>query len=137
MAEPTYDSYLDAPPSAGSWTYIADDNGGQAAFGPEGSNDTAFALTCFKAGGQIGLMRKLSGSSPTAMQIKTETAERVLSGSPIETQSNIFMATVNATDPILDAMAITKGRFAVSVEGERTLYLPAWVEISRVMEDCR
>ena len=40
-------------------------------------------------------------------------------------------------DPLLDAMAITKGRFAVAAPGEPTLYLPAWAEVSRVIEDCR
>jgi hypothetical protein len=136
-AEPVFRNYLDAPRSQGSWTYIADDNGGQAAFGSGGSNNTEFALTCFKTAGQIGLMRMIDGSNPSAMRIKTETTERTLDASPIDTQSNILMALVVASDPILDAMAITKGRFVVAVEGERTLYLPAWAEVTRVIEDCR
>ena len=39
--------------------------------------------------------------------------------------------------PLLDAMAITRGRFAVEVEGEPGLYVPAWAEVTRVIEDCR
>jgi len=38
---------------------------------------------------------------------------------------------------LLDAMALSKGRFAVELEGEAALYLPAWAEVSRVIEDCR
>jgi hypothetical protein len=136
-AEPVFRNYLDAPRSQGSWTYIPDDNGGQAAYGSGGSNNTVFALTCFKAAGQIGLMRMIDGSNPSAIRIKTETTERTLDASPIDTQSNILMALVVASDPILDSMAITKGRFVVAVEGERTLYLPAWAEVTRVIEDCR
>ncbi|MGE5953581.1 MAG: hypothetical protein ACM308_08200 [Qipengyuania vulgaris] len=39
--------------------------------------------------------------------------------------------------PLLDAMALTKGRFAVETPGLPTLYLPAWAEVTRVIEDCR
>ena len=42
-----------------------------------------------------------------------------------------------ARDPLLDAMAFSKGRFAVEVAGLPTLYLPSWIEVSRVIEDCR
>jgi hypothetical protein len=47
------------------------------------------------------------------------------------------MASVSAYDPLLDAIALSKGRFAVEVEGETTLYLPTWAEVSRLVEDCR
>lgn len=49
----------------------------------------------------------------------------------------IVATRVDADDPILDAMAITKGRFAIETPGLPTLYIPAWVEVSRVIEDCR
>ena len=49
----------------------------------------------------------------------------------------IVAADLEPSDTLLDAMAITKGRFSVEVEGTDTLYLPAWVEVSRVIEDCR
>lgn len=137
VQEPVYANYLDAPQTVGNWTYIADSNGGQAAFELSPSNETVFALTCFKGSGQIGLMRMISGPVGPAMRIKTETTEKSIPANPIDTQSNVLMAVVNASDPILDAMAITKGRFVVSVEGSRTLYLPAWAEVTRVIEDCR
>jgi hypothetical protein len=34
-------------------------------------------------------------------------------------------------------MALSKGRFAVEVDGEAPLYLPSYAEVSRVIEDCR
>jgi hypothetical protein len=46
-------------------------------------------------------------------------------------------AELAASDPLLDAMAFTKGRFAVETAGQETLYVPAYPEISRVIEDCR
>jgi len=33
-------------------------------------------------------------------------------------------------------MALSKGRFAVETQGLETLYVPAWPEMTRVIEDC-
>ncbi len=49
----------------------------------------------------------------------------------------LLAITLNARDPLFDAMAISKGRFAVEVGGEATLYVPSWPEVTRVIEDCR
>ncbi len=46
-------------------------------------------------------------------------------------------ARVAANDPLLDAMAFSKGRFAVEVAGLPTLYVPSYPEVTRVIEDCR
>ena len=40
-------------------------------------------------------------------------------------------------DPLLDAMAFSRGRFMVEARGWMPLYLPAWPEVARVIEDCR
>ena len=40
-------------------------------------------------------------------------------------------------DPLLDAMAFSRGRFMLEVAGFPALYLPAWAEVGRVIEDCR
>jgi hypothetical protein len=41
-----------------------------------------------------------------------------------------------ATDPLLDQIAFTRGRFMLAA-GTLELILPAWPEIARVVEDCR
>lgn len=71
------------------------------------------------------------------MSIKTETTERTLDAQPSPDGRPMLVGQIAASDPLLDAMAITKGRVSIGVEGMRTLYVPAWVEISRVIEDCR
>ena len=78
-----------------------------------------------------------AGPGLRAMSISTETTTRQLQITGIGNATPVFGVSLDPNDPILDAMAITKGRFAVGVEGERTLYLPAWTEVSRVIEDCR
>ena len=69
-------------------------------------------------------------------RIQTETTARQLVANPV-TGRQLVAVNLNANDQLLDAMAITKGRFAVAVQGEPSLYIPAWTEFSRVVEDCR
>ncbi len=139
VQEPVYDSYLDAPQTPGDWTYASEPGETLAIYGTS-PRDPVFLIRC--AGGQIGLARVTTSpstgqaSATRAMSVTAETVNRQLQASPVAGRA-IVAATLSARDPLLDAMAITKGRFAVGVEGERTLYLPAWVEVSRVIEDCR
>ena len=42
-----------------------------------------------------------------------------------------------AYDPLLDAIAFSRGRFTVESESGAMLVLPAWPEPARVVEDCR
>lgn len=137
IQEPVYDSYLDAPQTAGTWGY-ADDPGETLAFYGIGQ-DYRFIVRCDKSTREIGLARvaQNASSAPRAMEITTETTKRTLTATPVSSTGGMVAATLSPRDPLLDAMAITKGRIAIKVEGERALYLPAWVEISRVIEDCR
>jgi hypothetical protein len=40
-------------------------------------------------------------------------------------------------ETILDAIAYSRGRFAIEVNGIRPMAIPNWAEIGRVIEDCR
>ena len=46
-------------------------------------------------------------------------------------------AVLAANDPLLDAIAFSRGRFVIEQPGRAPLVLPAWAEIERVIEDCR
>jgi hypothetical protein len=46
-------------------------------------------------------------------------------------------AEIMTNDPILDAMAFSRGRISVEVEGQQPIILPSWAEIARIVEDCR
>lgn len=136
VQQPVYDNYLDAPQTPGDWEYQLTSQGPVAAY--VGTDGTAqFRLSCDRSQGQIGLWRAGTSATPRAMRILTETTTRQLSVAQAGPTNPYLTTTLNARDPLLDAMAITKGRFAVEVEGQRSLYLPAWVEVSRVIEDCR
>ncbi len=82
-------------------------------------------------------MRAAQASSPVQMRIRTETADRTVTAQPTGGQLPYVAASFGARDPIFDAMALSKGRFAIETPGAPTLYLPAWAEVTRVIEDCR
>jgi hypothetical protein len=42
-----------------------------------------------------------------------------------------------ASDPLLDAIAFSRGRFLVSVGGGSPIAVPSWPEAARSIEDCR
>ncbi len=94
-------------------------------------------MTCDRAGSRIDFWRAGTSAAPRAMIVRTETAARTLQLVQAQDTNPYLTTGMSARDPLLDAMALSKGRFAVEVEGMRTLYLPAWTEVSRVIEDCR
>lgn len=50
---------------------------------------------------------------------------------------NEMLAELRTSDPLLEQMAFSRGRFLVAVEGGPSLVVPAWPEVGRVIEDCR
>jgi hypothetical protein len=56
---------------------------------------------------------------------------------PARSDPSSLVARLAAGDRLLDAMAYTKGRFAVEAGGMEALYVPAWPEVVRVIDDCR
>lgn len=67
--------------------------------------------------------------------ITTSAQQRPLSASPYGAESLAIALPVR--DSLLDAMAFSRGRFVLEVNGLSTLALPAWAEVGRVIEDCR
>jgi len=143
----TYDNWLDAPQTPGDWRYTAEDPVTQATFvAGAGTPNARLTIICDLGTRRVGIARALEAtgapSGPAEMRIRTETIDRLLQAQPqpqprARMQGTAPLAELAASDPLLDAMAFTKGRFAVETAGEQTLYVPAYPEISRVIEDCR
>lgn len=132
---PASTQWMDAPQTSGDWSYGAVDGGSLARFGA-GANPV-FGVGCMAASRRVALLRYGAASSTDVpMAIRTETADRTLAAQPATDRRGVSGA-LPARDPILDAMAFSKGRFAVEVAGMPTLYLPSWPEVTRVIEDCR
>ncbi len=69
-------------------------------------------------------MRSGRTAAAIPMQVRTETADRTLTASPDGTEPPTMRASLPARDSFLDAIAFSKGRFAVEVFGLNTA-LPA------------
>ena len=130
-----FDNWIDAPRTPGNWSYAVSSGAPIATYSsPDGT--PLFVIVCNKVANRIELVREGDGMKSGPITIRTETVDRALQarGSP---DGLALGAGVGIRDPLLDAMAVTRGRFAVETEGKPTLYLPPWAEVTRVIEDCR
>ena len=133
---PVYDNWMDAPATSGDWSYRPESAGGTALFG-EPATEGRFSMRCIRANRTIILSRAGQATGTATMTIRTESQTRTLAATPAAGQLSAIESRLAASDRLLDAMALTKGRFAVEVSGTPTLYLPSWAEVTRVIEDCR
>lgn len=130
IAKPNYENWADAPQTRGDWSYRMSAGGvSEAVFASGGAR--VLTLMCSPRK-EVVIMRNGNGTQP--MNIFTETAQRSF---VMQTGKGDSTVTLAGSDPLLDAMALSRGRFAVEVGGLEPLYLPSWPEVSRLVEDCR
>ncbi len=117
-----FDSTRTVPLSPGHWSYIPTATGSEARFG------TIFSIRCDRASRRVTLRRTdpVAATPAAAMTIGTDLAVRTL---PVD-------GVVTNVDPVLDAIAFSRGRFIVSGGGMR-LVLPASPEAARSIDHCR
>ena len=107
------------PLASGQWTYFATAGGSIAMFGPH------IQLRCDRASRTVTISRP---SGPlAALTIATDTATRTLPPS----------GRLAGSDPLLDAIALSRGRFIVSGGTVPAVAVPNWPEAARSIEDCR
>jgi hypothetical protein len=97
--------------SPGGWSY----GEGEARF-------PGFSLRCEQ--GRITVSR---GGASGPVRVRTTYGERTLPAG----------GALAASDPLFDEMAFSRGRFTVEAQGQPMLIIPAWAEVSRLVEDCR
>ena len=134
LAQTAIPDYSNARTVDGSWSYAATAGGAEATFRNSAGQPQLF-LTCVRAGRQVSIARPAAVAAPT-LQVWSSNASRTLPASfnPATTR---LSATLAATDPLLDSMALSRGRIAVGVAGQPAMVAPAWGEISRIVEECR
>ncbi len=128
--------WRDAPQTAGNWSWGM--VGGRSTATYTGANGAALVtLSCESPRGRVLLSR--SGAAATAMPLTvvTTSTRRPLLSDPAFPANGWLVVSISAADKLLDAIAFSRGRFALEAAGQDTLYLPSWPEISRVVEDCR
>ena len=95
----------------------------------------ALVLRCDRTAGTITLQRTGSAAGVDPMTVTTTSGVRTLSATP--QPGSVRTATISPSDPLIDAMAFSRGRFVVETPDQEPLYVPSWPEVSRVAEDCR
>ena len=124
---PTAQSWMDMPVTPGDWSYA----GGIARFAQD------LMLRCDRGAGVVEIGRAGVPGTSAQMIVRAETMERGIAAQPASGDPTWLIARVPARDPLLDAVAFSKGRFAVEAAGLPTLYVPSYPEVTRVIEDCR
>ena len=138
VAAPTYDNWMDAPQTPGDWSYAREAEETLATFGTDRSPEgTALIIRCHLPTRRVGIARPGSATGPVQMRIRTETQDGVLAAQMVDGATSLLAVEVNAGHNLLDAIAFSKGRFAVETDTLPPLYVPAYPEITRVVEDCR
>uniref|UniRef100_UPI001475F2BD hypothetical protein n=1 Tax=Pseudopontixanthobacter vadosimaris TaxID=2726450 RepID=UPI001475F2BD len=133
---PVPQNWMDAARTPGDWAYRGGAQRSGAYYGEPGQG-AVFAMQCDRASRQVVLSRAGQASGPVPVRILTETADRMVTAQPSAGAAPTIETALSANDRLLDAMALSKGRFAVEAAGLPTLYLPSWPEVTRVIEDCR
>jgi hypothetical protein len=128
--------WRDAPQTRGTWTWAMSGDRSTASFGLPGQTPLAM-LSCDPANRQVLLAR--AGAAPTAvpLAVATTSQRRPLLSDPARSPAGFLVVVLPARDALLDAIAFSRGRFALEAAGLETLYLPSYPEISRVVQDCR
>lgn len=130
---PVAADWRDWPATPGNWSYARDAAGSVASFGADGT--PLATLRCDLANRRLFLSR--AGSVATPLTVRTTSLVRALPVGATGGEPPYVAALLPAADPLLDAMAFSRGRFALEQAGQPPLVLPAWAEVGRVIEDCR
>ena len=133
-AAPVAADWQDWPLTPGGWRYERDARGSRALYGTAGA-DAAAVLRCDAAVRQVYLSRP--GATGGTFTIRTTATTRDVAARPTGGQPPYVATALAANDPLLDAMAFSRGRFTVELPGTTPLVLPPWAEVGRVIEDCR
>jgi hypothetical protein len=107
------------PLASGQWSHAVTSTGSEARYGAH------ISMLCDKPTRTVTIGRP--GMPAAALTIATDTATRSLPPN----------GRLSAYDPLLDAIAFSRGRFLVSGGAEPVLAVPSWPEAARAIEDCR
>jgi hypothetical protein len=124
---PTPPGWEDAALASGDWTYEGAGSTPRALYGELGT--TRFTFQCDLASHRV-LLARPDAAAERELTLRTSYGARAL---PMA-EGRVALP---ATDPFLDGIVASRGRFAIEARDLPTLVLPTWPEPARVLEDCR
>jgi hypothetical protein len=129
--------WRDVPQTPGTWSWSMASGRSHASFGLPDAEPIAW-IECHKPVATVFLARSGSGGeSHVPLAVTTTTGARPLLSEPLISPAGWLVAELKASDPVLDAIAFSRGRFLFDAAGQPQLALPSWAEVARVIEDCR
>ena len=140
--------WRDVPLPAGDWVWVPRAGGSEARYGPGGQPPIAI-IVCDRAAGVVRLALPMTGpvtgpvNGPMTGPTRSATITTSTSTSTFVAQPEAVgvLPTLAVTLPVsnrmLDAMAYSRGRFRVEIDGMAPVLLPSWSEVGRLVEDCR
>jgi hypothetical protein len=123
-----------APVAPGSWIYQPFPGGSEARFIDSGGI-ARLVIRCTKASRRVSFS-PTSAIPAASIFVWTSSASRNV---PVRFEANAMRVTadISAFDPLLDAIAFSRGRVAVVMAGGLPLVMPSGPEAARTIEDCR
>ena len=122
----------------GVWTYQPVPGGSTARF-IDATGIARFTLECSKATRRVTIARTSAVAAPSIFLWASDASRTLFTR--FEPNAMRLAIDLAAHDPLLDAIAFSRGRIAVTIGGvgaaTEALVMPAWPEAARTIEDCR
>ena len=140
-APPPGTDWRDVPLPAGDWSWAPRAGGSEARYGKSGTPPIAI-MACDRAAGTVRIAVPTMDAQQTgatrSATITTSTSTNTFVATPQGTDALQTLAiTLPTSNRMLDAMAYSRGRFRIEINGLAPVVLPSWSEVGRVVEDCR
>ena len=121
-------------PTFGSWSFQTVQGGSYAAF-TDTSGAQRLIIRCNRGARTVSVLRTGVPAAAPTMSVWTSSAARSVASRFDATKT--LTIDLSATDPLLDSIAFSRGRFATAAAGAPLLVVPSGPQIDRVIEDCR
>ena len=123
-----------ATPIPGNWTYAPTTDGSEALFA-NSAGSPQLSVHCTRATRRVTIARPASAAAPF-INVWTSSLSRSVASSFDPATGRLTIDLANF-DPLLDAIASSRGRVAFTVGTQPALVVPPWAQVARVIEDCR
>lgn len=134
QAAPAIPDMSYATPLPGTWSWSQTAGGSEVTFADAAAR-LQLTIRCTRLSRFVTIFRPASAAAPS-LSVWTSTQSRSLPAK-FDPASARLSADLPASDPLLDAIAFSRGRFAVGIAGQPPLVVPPWADVARVIEDCR
>ena len=121
-------------PIAGDWTYASTTDGSSATFA-NSNGQPQLTIRCTRSTRRVAFLKAATGAAPS-MWIWTSSQKKSVPATYDSATARV-VADMGAYDPLLDAIASSRGRIGFSTSGLEALVVPPWGDVGRVIEDCR